>query len=794
MSAQDPLLGQVLENKDLEKSSSVLPTTLYLLPLTDKPFFPAQTQPLLLNDEALLSAVRQAVDTPDKMIGLIAVDKNRLTEVTPENFFSVGTACRIHCFERFDHETQYVAEGVKRFRIVKWLSTDAPFQVQVEYLDEPEVIDQQSLKAYADAIKDRIMSLLPMHPRFADELKFYLNRINPNDLSQLADFAASLTNASKEKLQQVLETIELRRRMLKVLVLQRRELEAVQPKPAESAPPARKMSRQERELYLRRQLKEIQKELGIPKNDKATDIERFEERLKKLEPALNADAVKRVSEEIRKLSVLETGSPEYALTRNYLEWLTTLPWGVHSDDNLDLVRARKILDEEHDGLEDVKKRIIEFLAVGTLRGEVAGSIILLVGPPGVGKTSIGRSIAKVLNRKFYRFSLGGMRDEAEIKGHRRTYVGAMPGKFVQAMKDVETSNPVIMLDEIDKMSSSYHGDPASAMLEVLDPEQNVDFLDHYLDVRFDLSKVLFICTANQLDTIPDPLLDRMEIIRLSGYITAEKVQIAKRHLWPRLLERTGVKRGDLVISVPAVRHVVEGYAREAGVRNVEKQLGRLVRKAVVDIVGGKETPIKIGIKQVEEYLGEPVFLNEEPMSAIGVITGLAWTAMGGALLIIEATKVHTKNRGFKLTGQLGDVMRESAEIAYSYIMSHIEEYGGDPDFFDEAFVHLHVPEGAVPKDGPSAGITIASALLSLARDEKTVRHIAMTGELTLTGQVLAVGGVREKVIAAKRVGMLELIMPEANKRDFNKLPDYVREGFTIHYVKHYKEVAKILFP
>jgi ATP-dependent Lon protease, bacterial type len=386
-----------------------------------------------------------------------------------------------------------------------------------------------------------------------------------------------------------------------------------------------------------------------------------------------------------------------------------------------------------------------------------------------------------------------MRDEAEIKGHRRTYIGAMPGKFLQAIKEVEVANPVIMLDEIDKIGASYQGDPASALLEVLDPEQNVEFLDHYLDVRFDLSKVLFVCTANQLDTVPAPLLDRMEVIRLSGYITSEKVRIAKHHLWPKELKKAGLKRGDITLSEPAVRRIIEGYAREAGVRNLEKQLGRIVRKAAVRFVNGEERPLRVGVPEIEENLGKPVFVPEKLLTGVGVVTGLAWTAMGGATLSIEATLVHTKNRGFKLTGQLGDVMKESAEIAYSYIASHLKPFKGNPTFFDEAFVHLHVPEGATPKDGPSAGITMATALLSLARQEKIDRPLAMTGELTLTGEVLAIGGVREKVIAARRVKVMELILPEANRRDFEELPDHIKEGFTAHFVRHFRDVVKIVF-
>ena len=437
---------------------------------------------------------------------------------------------------------------------------------------------------------------------------------------------------------------------------------------------------------------------------------------------------------------------------------------------------------------------MEFLAVGALKGEIAGSILCLVGPPGVGKTSIGRSVATALGRKFYRFSLGGMRDEAEIKGHRRTYIGAMPGKFIQSIRETGVSNPVLMLDEIDKLGSSYQGDPASALLEVLDPEQNVEFLDHYLDVRFDLSKTLFICTANQLDTIPRPLLDRMEVIRLPGYITQEKISIAKRHLWPKQRQHAGLTAKQVSISDAAMRAIIENYAREAGVRNLEKQLGRIARKVVVKVLADPDASVKITPDKLVEYLGQPVFRKQTPQRGIGVVTGLAWTALGGATLDVEATRVHANTRGFKLTGQLGNVMKESAEIAYSYISSNLADFGADPTFFDDAYVHIHVPEGATPKDGPSAGITMATALLSLARDRQLRRAIAMTGELTLTGRVLAIGGVREKIVAAKRNGIKEAILPAANEGDFNELPDFLRRGFKAHFAEHFSDVAAIVFP
>ncbi|MCW8983589.1 MAG: endopeptidase La, partial [Gammaproteobacteria bacterium] len=633
--------------------------------------------------------------------------------------------------------------------------------------------------------------LMQLNPLYAEELKYFLNRFSPNDPSPLADFAVGLTSASGDDLQQVLELFSLIPRMKKVLVLLKKELNVakIQSKIRERV--EERIDEQQRRFFLREQLKEIQKELGIEKDDRTAEIERFQKRLKTL--TLSEEAQKQVDEEIQKLSMLEIGSPEYTVTRNYLDWITVLPWGKSSRDRLDLRRAKKVLNEDHDGLDEVKERILEFLAIGKLKEQVSGSIILLVGPPGVGKTSIGRSIARTLGREFYRFSLGGMRDEAEIKGHRRTYIGAMPGKIIQALKSCKTENPVIMLDEIDKVGASYRGDPASALLEVLDPEQNVDFLDHYLDLRFDLSKALFVCTANQLDTIPGALLDRMELIQLSGYIAEEKLAIAKNHLWPRQLERNGVKNSQIKITDAAILKVIEGYAREAGVRNLEKQLGRIIRKTGRKFAEGKKGPIRIGPKVLSDYLGKPYFADEELISGVGVVTGLAWTSMGGATLSIEATKVHGKTRGLKLTGQLGDVMKESAEIAYSYVASHLESFGASAEYFDDAFIHLHVPEGATPKDGPSAGVTMATALLSLASGKTIDRPLAMTGELTLTGNVFPVGGIREKVIAARRVGVMELILPDANRSDFEELPPHIRKGIKVHYAKTYRDVATVVF-
>lgn len=799
MNSQNPLEGEIVEpNGDAEPQVVVpglpaqnLPGTLHILPMTDKPFFPAQSLPLVMNQGPWMETVKQIGETAHHLVGLVLVQGDQSDDAKPDDFFQMGTLVRMHHPMHADGKIQFIAEGITRFKVVEWISGKPPYYARVEYPVTGGQNQNEEIKAYALAIINAIKELLPLNPLYSEELKFFLNRFSPNEPALLTDFAASLTTAPKAKLQEVLEAVNLRRRMEKVLVLIKKELEVAKLQTQIREKVEEKMTQQQREFFLREQLKAIQKELGIAKDDRTADLDLYQGRVKKLK--LPAHAAKKIGEEMDKLSGLEHGSPEYTVTRNYLDWLTSLPWGKHTKDKLNLERARKVLDHDHDGLDDVKERIIEFLAVGTLRGEIAGSILLLVGPPGVGKTSIGRSVANALGRKFYRFSVGGMRDEAEIKGHRRTYIGAMPGKFIQAIKEVESENPVIMLDEVDKIGASYQGDPASALLEVLDPEQNSEFLDHYLDVRFDLSKTLFICTANQLDTIPGPLLDRMEVIRLSGYLTEEKLAIARHHLWPKQLKKAGLTRGQVNITEGAIRKIIDGYAREAGVRQLEQHLGKVIRKAAVKIIRNETEKVHVTVTDLEKLLDQPAYVREKPQVGIGVVTGLAWTPLGGATLTIEATKVHTLNRGFKLTGKLGEVMRESAEIAYSYISSHLKPYKGDETFFDGAFVHLHVPEGATPKDGPSAGITMATALLSLARNEKVARPFAMTGELTLTGSVLPVGGIREKVIAAKQVGVHELILPVANQPDFERLPDYVKAGLTAHFVKHYRDVAHIVF-
>ncbi len=797
MSEQDQAVdGEVIDHGDSGQAPAVaedvLPDTLHLIPVPQRPFFPGQVQPVAINTEEWGATLQAVKASGNPVIGLSYVERKPDTAADPRQFPEIGCVVRLHKPPMVaDNPGQFLAQGVRRFRIVRWLNDKPPYLAQVEYPRSQGDKDSDEIKAYAMALIKEVKELLPLNPLYSEELKQYIGNFNPNQPSLLADFSAALTTASGDQLQEILDTLPLRSRIEKVLKLLHKEREVAELQGQITSQVNEKVSDQQREFFLREQLKIIQKELGISKDDRTSDAETFESRLEGLTLPEAAEA--RIRDELNKLSVLETGSPEYGVTRNYLDWATSVPWGRYSEDNLELKHARGVLNEYHDGLDDVKDRILEFLAVGAFKGEIAGSILLLVGPPGVGKTSIGRSVAAALGREFYRFSLGGMRDEAEIKGHRRTYIGAMPGKFVQALKEVEVSNPVIMLDEIDKIGASYQGDPASALLEVLDPEQNSEFLDHYLDLRVDLSKVLFICTANQLDTIPGPLLDRMETIRLSGYVAEEKLSIARNHLWPKQLERHGLKDEQLKINDAGLKYVIDSYCREAGVRTLEKQLSRIMRKAIVHLLESDDTRMRVGKKDIDTLLGKPPFQPDKPVRGLGIATGLAWTAMGGATLAIESSQIHTLNRGFKLTGRLGEVMRESAEIAYSYVIGHLKDYGCDPDFFDMSMVHLHVPEGATPKDGPSAGITMATALVSLARKERIKRPLAMTGELTLTGQVLPVGGIREKVIAARRSKIMELILPHANRRDFEELPDYLREGINVHFARTYREVFEFVF-
>jgi len=773
-------------------ASEVLPSVLPIIPIRPRPAFPNLLVPMMITEPHQLVAVQRAMESPTHALGLVLV-RDLSAPDGPDNMHHMGVVGKIvKVLHQDDKSAHLLVNSLERFVVEELHDGDGAYFARVHYEYATELSVNPELKAYSMAVLAALKELVQLNPLYSEEIKLFLTRSSLDDPGRLSDFAANLTSTDGQELQEVLEALDVRKRLDLVLVLLKKELEVSRLQTKITKQIEEKISQQQREFFLREQLKAIKKELGLEKEGKTAEVEKFEERLKGL--TLNPEAKRAVDEEIDKFKLLEPSSPEYHVTRSYLDWLTILPWGKFSKDSYNLEKGRRILDRDHSGLSDVKDRILEFIAVGKMKGNISGSILCLVGPPGVGKTSIGKSIADALGRNFYRFSLGGMRDEAEIKGHRRTYIGAMPGKFVQAMKSAGTANPVLMLDEIDKVGSSFQGDPASALLEVLDPEQNASFRDHYLDVPFDLSNVLFIATANQLDTIPGPLLDRMEVIRLSGYVLEEKMEIAKRYLIPKALKNHGLKAGQVSIRKDALAALIDGWAREAGVRALENRIKKLMRKAAMEFASGRSESVVIAKKDLPAYLGQPVFTTEEVFENVpGVVTGLAWTSMGGATLPIEAAAVPSKSKGFRQTGQLGNVMIESSEIAYSYVMAHLKEYGAAEDFFDNHFVHLHVPAGATPKDGPSAGVTIATALISMISGKPVKSKLGMTGELTLTGRVLPIGGVKEKTIAARRAGLKMLIFPEANRKDFLELPDYLQEGIEVHFASEYRDVYKVAF-
>lgn len=777
-------------------ASQELPAQLFLLPAGSKPVFPGMIVPLVLPPGPEADLVKHVVENlPSRMLGFVLVrqDESPDDEVSKLQFHRVGTVARILKTQvNSEGMVQALLQGQRRFRIVSAIQQDQRLRATVVYPDEP-MENSDEVKALGLAILNSIRSLMKLNSLFSEEMKMALARADWGDPGRLADFATTMTSASSEEQQEVLECFEVHPRLNKVLFLLRKELDINELKEKITHQIEERISKQQREFFLREQLKVIKQELGLEKDEKDEEVEKHQKRLAQLK--LPEEAKKRIEEEIDKLRLLPAQSPEYGVSKNYLDWLTVLPWGEATTDLLDVARTREILDRDHYGLDDVKKRILEFVGVAKLKGTVDGSILCLVGPPGVGKTSIGRAVAEALGRKFYRFSLGGMRDEAEIKGHRRTYIGAMPGKFIQAIKTCGSCNPVIMLDEIDKVGVSYQGDPASALLEVLDPEQNSSFRDHYLDVPFDLSKVLFIATANVPDTIPPPLFDRMEVIRLSGYIMDEKMVIARRHLIPRSLPRNGLTAKQIAFTDAAIRVLADSYAREAGVRNLEKAINRCMRKVASGIAEGTvKRKVTVTPEKLPELVGKPLFEDDPLMKErrAGVVMGLAWTAFGGSTLYIEAAAMPGKG-GFKITGQIGNVMNESSQIAWSVLAANAKKYNLPKKFFDNQVVHIHIPAGATPKDGPSAGITMATALVSLGIGKAPPARLAMTGELTLTGRVLPVGGIKEKIIAARRSGVRDVILPEFNRKDFDEIPENVREGITPHFVESFEEVYRLVF-
>ncbi len=792
LSGED-LIEEASYSRELQPIERALPSQLTIIPVFQKPIFPGVPIPLTFSGEDVIIALREAIEKDNSYIGIVLANPDQ--ENGDAGFRNVGTAFQIFRYVQVAPGIlQVIGQGFVRFSKKKTLLVKPHVRWEVAFHFDSQDKPEMEMKAYLLSISTDLKSLLQLNPLFKEQINLVVSQLNYEAPGLTMDVIASLLTANPESLQELLETYDLFSRANLLLRLIKEELEVAKIQQKIQTQIEEQVNKQQKEFFLREQLRAIKKELGLEKEESETEIEKIEKKLE--DKQLSEVAQKVVDEELDKLKTLSSQSPEFAVTRNYLELIADLPWGVFSQDNKNIAKARKILDRDHYGLMDVKELILEFLSAVIKRGSIGGSIICLIGPPGVGKTSIGQSIAEALGRQFFRFSVGGMRDEAEIKGHRRTYIGAMPGKIIQALKRVGTSNPLVMLDEIDKIGTSFQGDPASALLEVLDPAQNGAFLDHYLDIPYDLSKVLFITTANQLDTIPPPLLDRMEVINLSGYILEEKVQIAKKYLIPRQLTEHGFNKGDVVFSDKAIALIADKYAREAGVRNLEKQIRKIVRKVTMISAEKGQSKFKIGVKEVDEFLGKPIFTTEKlyPEPIPGVVLGLAYTAYGGATLYIEATAIRSKGTGLKQTGQLGNVMQESSEIAYSLLRSMMSQLDPPNEFFNENFIHLHVPAGATPKDGPSAGITMALALYSLAKGKAVKKGIAMTGELTLTGKVLPIGGVKEKTIAARRVGIKELIFPIDNKKDFEELPDYIKEGLKVHYADYFENVLRVAYP
>lgn len=789
-----------------KKDNLRYPDDVFVIPLNKRPFFPGMAAPILIEPGSYYEVLKNVAKTEHKCMGLFLTKKEDadIYKLGIDDIYDVGVLARIlRIIPMEQGGAQVVLNMEKRISIVKRKKhkKDKNLHVQIEYHEDPSLDNlSKELKAYSISIITTIKELLKLNPLFKEELQLFLGHSDFTEPGKLADFAVALTTATRTELQEVLASFDLQKRIDKALLLLKKELDLSRLQSSINQRIESTISKAQREFFLREQLKAIKKELGMEKDDKTCDLEKFAERLKKRKVPKEVQKV--IDEEEEKLNTLEIQSAEYGVCRNYLDWLTVVPWGMNSVENDNIAKAEGILEKDHYGLKDIKERILEFIGVGKLTGGVKGSIICLVGPPGVGKTSIGKSVARALNRKFFRFSVGGMRDEAEIKGHRRTYIGAMPGKMIQALKQSETMNPVIMIDEVDKMGSSYQGDPASALLEVLDPEQNKDFHDHYLDVPCDLSNILFIVTANVLDTIPEPLKDRMEVMRLSGYIQEEKIEIAKKYLIPRNRKSMGLKLSDVNFTQTAIAHIINGYARESGVRSLENYIKKILRKVSLQIAKEMESKKKTKRKKITisetsltDYIGKPIFISDiyYKKTPIGVCTGLAWTALGGVTLYIEVIDSPSEKTIMKLTGQAGDVMKESSQIAWSYVKSQVSRYSKDK-FFDKKEVHIHIPEGAVPKDGPSAGVTMTTAILSLLLKEHVKEDLAMTGELTLTGKVLPIGGLKEKLIAAKRSLMKTLIFPKENLRDYDELPDYLKKGLTVHFVEYYDDVFKIAFP
>jgi ATP-dependent Lon protease len=776
------------EQEEAERLGEELPAALPVLPLKETVVFPESMTPLAIGQERSIRLIDDVVGG-DRLLALVTVRDEEVETPAWDDIYEVGTAAVVHKMIRVpDGTLRILVQGIRRIRIERRV-LDEPYLLG-EFIELPDELEEsrevEALTRNVQSLFGKIIGLVPYLP---EELS--IAAANVDDPSALCHLVASTLRLKTDEKQKLLETVSVEDRLREVSLVLNRELDVFELGTKIQSQVQSELEKGQREFFLRQQMKAIQDELGEGDPEQA-EMAELRERIEELE--LPEEVEKAANRELSRLERLPSAAAEYGVIRTSLDWIATLPWGVTTEDNLDLARAREVLDADHYDLEKVKERIIEHLAVSKLRNDPSGQILCFVGPPGVGKTSLGNSIAKTLERKFGRLSVGGVRDESEIRGHRRTYIGAMPGTIIRALRDAESMNPVLLIDEIDKMGADFRGDPASAMLEVLDPEQNRTFRDHYLDLPFDLSKVLFICTANTLDTIPGPLLDRMDVILLSGYTEDEKLGIAQRYLTPKQIEQHGLTDANISISDDALRLAIREYTREAGVRNLERRIADLCRKAALQVAEGHGDQIPVDEAKVREWLGPRKFSGEarRRTADAGVATGLAYTAAGGDVLFIEAQAYPGKGK-LTITGQLGEVMQESAQAAVSWVRSHSGDLGLPDDWFAEHDVHIHVPAGAVPKDGPSAGVTMATAIASLVRGIPVADDVGMTGELTLTGQVLAIGGVREKVLAAQRAGLKRVILPSENEHDLDDLPAETRAEMHFTLADNINDVLAVAF-
>jgi ATP-dependent Lon protease len=796
---EEELLLSELEAKIHEDASAteekkpIVPGEISILPLRDSVIYPMLITPLSVTREAGVKLIDEAVSSNNRVIGMVAQRDPALDEPGFDGIHEYGCAVIIRTLVKMNDSIRLIVQGVQRFRIVERLGNEPYMRAKIEVLEEPVPIaeEQEEIEALRRTVASIFEQAIRLSPGLPDDLRSLTQAVNETNV--MTDLVAAHMNLSVEDKQKILETVDLEPRLKNLLEMLVKEVRVLELTSKVHTEVNTELSKSQREYYLREQLKAIQRELGEG-DERGDELDEIGERIVKAN--LPGETLKEVNREYDRMKRLNPGSPEYSVARTYVDTILALPWHTSSPDNLDLIHARAVLDADHFGLEDIKDRIVEYLAVRKMKkdGVVRQPILCFAGPPGVGKTSLGKSIADALGRKYARISLGGMRDEAEIRGHRRTYIGALPGQLVQAIRRAETNNPLIVLDEIDKLGNDFRGDPSSALLEVLDPEQNSNFRDHYLDTPFDLAKVFFVATANRLDTIPPALRDRMEIIELGGYTEEEKVEIATRHLIPKQIEEHGLRPALLKFERDATLKLVRHYTREAGVRNLDREVGSVVRKATRQFAEGRTKKLTVNRSFIETSLGAPRYLHDvvaERVLLPGTAVGLAWTPVGGDVLFIETTKMAGQ-KGLTVTGQLGDVMRESVTAALSYIRSNSADLKIDPEVFDKHEIHVHVPAGAVPKDGPSAGVTMLTALVSLLTLRSIRSRLAMTGEITLTGNVLPVGGIKEKVLAALRAGVTTVILPDQNRKDYMEdLPADVRAQLEPHFVKQASEVLKI---